>query len=103
MVMLTDYQFMQKQLNSLIAEYQLTVYTAAVVKSIEAQIEMVKAGVGIALVPSDAVRFSTSSELVFYSFRNSLPKREVAVIWRKDHKLPKVTEELIDLIKSISW
>ncbi len=103
LVMLTDGQFMQKQLNSLIMSHHLTVHTAAVVKSLEAQIEFVKAGVGVALVPSGIKRFCTDNSVRFYSFSTPLPKREVVVMWRKDIALSKTARELKDVIQSIVW
>ncbi|MBR3016527.1 MAG: LysR family transcriptional regulator [Clostridia bacterium] len=102
-VMLTDTQFMQKQLNSLLNAHKLTVGTAAVVKSLEAQIEMVKAGMGMALMPSGIERFCKPGEVLFYSFTEPLPKREVVVMWRKDRKLSKTAEELKKLICGIDW
>ncbi len=103
LVMLTDTQFMQKQLNNLMIDYKIKPETAAVVKSLEAQIEFVRAGVGMALVPSGIERFCTDSSVTFYSFIQSLPKREVVVMWRKDRKLSKVAEELVSVIHSIEW
>ena len=44
--MLTDSQFMQKQLKNVMTDYSISLKIAAVVKGLEAQIEMVKAGVG---------------------------------------------------------
>lgn len=103
MVMLTDAQFMQKQLENLLLDNHLTVSTAAIVKSLEAQIEFVKAGVGMALMPSGIERFCKPDEVTFYSFTAHLPKRKVVVMWRKDQKLSKTTEELKDVIHSIQW
>ncbi len=103
LVMLTDTQFMQKQLENLILDYHLAVRPAAVVKSLEAQIEMVKAGVGMALTPSGIERFCGGSAVTFYSFTDPLPKREVAILWRKDRKLSKVAEGLKDVIHAIPW
>lgn len=103
LVMLTDTQYMQKQLENLLFDKKITVSAAAVVKSLEAQIEMVKAGVGMALVPSGIERFCKEDSVTFYSFRDALPKREVVVMWRKDRKLSKVAEELKDLIRAIPW
>ena len=102
-VMLTDTQFMQKQLENLLNANKLSVRSAAVVKSLEAQIEMVKAGVGMALMPSGIERFCKPGEVRFYSFIEPLPKREVVVMWRKDRKLSKVAEELKNLIRTIAW
>lgn len=103
LVMLTETQFMQKQLDNLRIDYALTVRPAAIVKSLEAQIAMVRAGVGMALMPSGIERFCNVDEVVFYSFTQSLPKREVVVVWRKDRKLSKVAEELKSVIRSIEW
>ena len=102
MVMLTDPQFMQRQLDNLRKDYQLEIQPAAIVKSLEAQIEMVKAGIGMALMPSGIERFCRG-EVTFYSFAQNLPRREVAVIWRKDRKLSEAAEELKKVICSISW
>lgn len=103
LVMLTETQYMQKQLNNLVIDYKIKPTTAAIVKSLEAQIEFVKAGVGMALVPSGIERFCTDSSVAFYSFIPELPKREVVVMWRKDRKLSKVAEELVSVIHSIEW
>ena len=102
LVMLTGGQFMQKQLDHLAADYHLEIYPAAIVKSLEAQIEMVKAGVGTAVMPSGIDRFC-GKEVRFYSFVQELPRREVAVIWRKNQKLSGTLEELRNVIHSIAW
>lgn len=103
LVMLTDMQFMQKQLENLRIEYKLSLNPAVVVKSLEAQIEMVKGGVGMALVPSGIERFCKPGEAAFYSFAAPLPKREVVLMWRKDRTLPLIAEELKQVIHSIRW
>ena len=103
LVMLTDAQYMQKQLSNLMLDHKITIHPAAIVKSLEAQIEFVKAGVGMALVPSGIERFCKPEEVTFYSFNQSLPKREVVVMWRKDRKPSKIAEELVSVIRSIEW
>jgi len=103
LVMLSETQYMQMLLNNLVLDYKIKPATAAVVKSLEAQIEFVKAGVGMALVPSGIERFCTDSSVTFYSFIPALPKRQVVVMWRKDRKLSKVAEELVSVIHSIEW
>ena len=103
LVMLTDTQYMQKQLHNIIRDGKLTVAPAAVVKSLEAQIEMVKAGVGMALMPSGIERFCKINEVIFYSFTESLPRREVVVMWRKDRKLSQIADQLKRVIGSIAW
>ncbi len=103
LVMLTDAQYMQKQLANIMLDHKVTVYPATIVKSLEAQIEFVKAGVGMALVPSGIERFCKPEEVTFYSFNQPLPKREVVVMWRKDRKLSRMAEELKNVIHSIEW
>ena len=103
MVMLTDGQFMQKQLNSLILYHHLTVKPVAVVKSLEAQIEFVKAGVGMALMPSGIERFCSDQSVNFYSFSTVLQKREVVVMWRRNIQLSKTAKDLKDVIHAIKW
>ena len=55
--MLIETQFMQRQLQTFLNDSDVKVPTAAIVKSLEAQIEFVKAGVGMALMPSGIERF----------------------------------------------
>ena len=102
-VMLTNSQFMQKQLEDLLYDYKLNVEAAAVVKSLEAQIEMVKEGVGLALVPSGVERFCSDGSVTLYSINAPLKKREVVVTWQKDRKLSATAKELISTINSIKW
>ncbi len=103
LVMLTGAQYMQKQLDNLCLDKKISVRPAAVVKSLEAQIEFVKAGIGMALVPGGIGRFCKDGSVVFYSFTDRLPRREVVLMWRKDMKMSKVAEELKEVILSIDW
>lgn len=103
LVMLTEGQFMQKQLANLMLDHMIVVHPTAIVKSLEAQIEFVKGGVGMALVPSGIERFCKPEEVIFYSFSQPLPKRKGVVMWRKDRKLSKVAIELKNVIHSIEW
>lgn len=103
LVTLTDTQYMQKQLQNILVDKDIGINAAAIVKSLEAQIEFVKAGVGMALVPSGIERFCKPEEVIFYSFTDPLPKRQVVVMWRKDRKLSKVAIELKNVIRSIVW
>lgn len=102
-IMITETQVMQKALNNLCADYNLQINTAAIVKSLEAQIAMVRAGVGVALVPTGIERFCSDREVRFYSFVQQLPKREVVAIWQKDRYLSQPAKDLIAKIKEIDW
>ena len=103
LVMLTEVQYMQQQVNDLLYGGEGRAVPAAVVKSLEAQIEMVRSGVGMAVVPSGVERFCEEGSVTFYSFSDQQLKREPAVIWRKGVKLSKTAQELIDVIKTIEW
>ena len=102
-VMITDSQVMQQALNNLCDDYHLNLKKAAVVKSLEAQINMVRNGIGMAIVPTGVERFCNEHEVRFYSFIQDLPRREVAAMWRKDRKQPKVVTDLISVMKEIKW
>lgn len=103
MIVLTDAQYMQRQVYDLIKGYKLEIGVAAVVKSLEAQIAMVRAGVGIAVVPSGVKRFCSEGEVRFYSFKQDLPQREIAIVWRRGCSLSKIATELLNIIKRIAW
>ena len=102
-VMITEGQFMQKALDNLAREQGLSLKKAAVVKSLEAQIAMVRAGVGMALVPHGIECFCAPSEVIFYSLQQPLPKREVVVMWKAERELNRVTEDLLRMMKEIVW
>lgn len=103
MVMLTETQYMQRQLQQFLETHQVSVKRAVTVKSLEAQIEMVKSGVGLAMVPSGIEKFVSRQEAVFYSFVPMLPRREVVVMWRRGRKLPQTAQDLVRLICSMKW
>ena len=102
-VMITDSQVMQQALNNLCDDYHLNLKKAAVVKALEAQINMVRNGVGMAIVPTGIERFCDEHEVRFYSFVQELPRREVVAMWRKGRTLPGVVSDLISVMKQIDW
>lgn len=102
-VMISDAQIMQRALHNLCDTYGLTLRKSAVVKSLEAQISMVRAGLGMALVPTGIERFCNDREVVFYSFRQPLPRRKVVVLWRKDRPLSQAVQHLADVMQHIRW
>jgi len=63
----------------------------------------VRAGVGMALLPSGIERFCMPGEVVFYSLVQELPKREVVLVQRRDHLNTNVINELINIIKETQW
>jgi len=99
-VMITDSQVMQRRLYDLCAECNVVPKTAAIVKSLEAQIEMVRKGVGIALVPTGVCKEDDSS-VSYYSLLQEAPKRKVVAVYRKDQYLSVVVKEFIKVMKSL--
>lgn len=102
-VMITESQVMQQILNDLCVEYRLNLKKAAVVKALEAQINMVRSGIGMAVVPTGIERFCNPDEVRFYSFAQELPRREVVVMRRKDRKQTQAVSDLISIMKQINW
>lgn len=99
-VFITETQYMQRILDGLCKKYGISLHTSVSVKSLEAQIEMVKAGLGMALVSSGMRGFCREDEVRFYSFKQKLPKREVVAVWRSDSQPTQLERELVDVIKS---
>ncbi|MBQ7145201.1 MAG: LysR family transcriptional regulator [Lachnospiraceae bacterium] len=101
-VMLTDTQLMQRALMQLCRERGISVQKATVVKRLEAQIAMVKAGIGMALVPEDIKSLCHPGEVVFYRLPRPRPTREVVVLWRRDRKLSGAAIDLKRLMRQIA-
>lgn len=103
-VMLTETQIMQEALTDICIDNDIELKKAAMVKSLEAQIEMVRAGVGAALVPTGLIKYRENEEDVsYFSFIQELPRRQVAAIYHRDKPVSKVVKDLIDDIKKIDW
>ncbi len=103
-IMVTEAQMMQKALDELCRDNDISLRPAAVVKSLESQIEMVRAGVGAALIPTGLIKFRDGEDKInCYSIKHKLPRRKVAAIYRKDKRLSNVIIDLISDIKEINW
>ena len=100
-IKITESQVMQGILDDICFDYGLDIKTSAIVKSLEAQISMVRAGVGMALVPSGIETFCLENEVRFYSFKQDFPKREVVAMWRKDRVLNQATRDLLEVMKKL--
>lgn len=103
-VMITDNQIMQKMLHEIVQQYDLKIKTSAVVKSIEAQIEMVRQGVGMALVPRGILKIGMLDKSIdFYRLKQNVRAREVILVYRKGQYLSKTVKDLIQIIKEAKW
>ena len=101
-VMLSKGQLMQQQLENLCDRFDIHLKTAVVVKSLEAQIAMVREGLGLALVPSGTKQFCKGNDVCFYSLSNPIPSRQVVAMWRHDKHLNMAAQDLIKIIKECS-
>ena len=98
-VTITEGQWMQRALDNMMLDFGFTVNKAAVVKSLEAQISMVSAGVGAALLPSGIERLASPEDVVYYSFAEELPRREVVLMHRRDAHVNSAMRAFIDIMK----
>ena len=100
MITLSDTQIMQRTLNDICDAYDLRYHVAVDCRSIEAQLAMVRAGLGMALVPSGIAR-SNRDGVCYYSVVQSLPLRDIVVIYRKEQYLTESMKEMIDILRTI--
>lgn len=98
-VTITEGQWMQRALDNMALDFNLTIKRVATVKSLEAQISMVRAGVGAALLPSGIERLASPGEVVYYSFAEALPRREVVLMHRCDAHVNGAMETFINIMK----
>ena len=100
MVTLADTQIMQRALTDLCERYDLRYTVAVDCRSIEAQLAMVRAGLGMALVPS-GIDQSVGGGVRYYSIAQPLPLRDIVVAYRKAQYLSQPMRALIDILKAI--
>ena len=100
-VCLTETQPTQKQLASFRHEFGFEVEIAARCMSIETQYSLVKAGAGLALLPSSIAKYSADTSVAFFSVRQEIPERDMAVIYRKNQYLSKAARALRDILVSL--
>lgn len=100
-VLLNESLFMQKTLNSLCEKYSLKLKSSLCANSLEAQIAFVRAGVGVAFVPSGIETLYGKDEVELYSFAEELPKREIVAVSRKDKQNSTIINDLLKIAEKI--
>lgn len=100
-VALSKTQPTQILLNKFCEEQGISVHTAVKCMSIETQFSMVKAGVGIALIPSSIAKYADAPTVSFYSVLQETPERNMAVIYRKGQYLSEATLALKEIMTSV--
>ena len=96
-------QMMQRELESLCLDLNISVKKAAVVQGPDAQIAMVREGIGMSLIPTGVLYGKEVAGVRLYSLIQDLPKRDVVIMWRKERKPSDMNLELIRTIREIAW
>ncbi len=96
-----DNLIMQKTLNKLCNDYNISVKAEAVVNSLESQIALVRSGVGMTLVPTGIETLCNGNEVDFYSFKQELPKRLISAVWQKNKSLSGIENAFLSVVKEI--
>lgn len=100
-VTLAETQPTQKRLDEICAAAGFEIKNAVECRTIETQFAMVRSGIGAALVPSGISEFSNAEKVAFFSFVQSIPYRDMAVVYRKDQYLSKAVKDLIGIMVSL--
>ena len=89
--MLNEEHLMQRELNELIKKNGLILKKEVECTSLEALVEMVKEGIGAAFIPACLAK---DPSLHYYSIKETVPKREIVVMYRKEQYLSKAVLDL---------
>lgn len=89
--MLNDDHLMQKELEELIRTHNLKLHKEVECTSLEALVEMVKEGLGAAFIPACLAK---DPSLHYYSIKETVPKRKIVLMYRKEQYLSKAVSDL---------
>ena len=102
-VTITESQIMARALSELCENNGITVKDAVVVKSLAAQVAMVKAGLGLALLPAGTETLEESRDgIPYFSLKEDTPCRTVVAVYRKDFPPSRRARDLIDTLKRVA-
>ena len=99
-VMLSESQLMQKILDNACSKYDISLNRIVECRSLEAELALVKEGVGPALLPSGMLRENIPG-ICCYSFIQDLPVREIVAVWRKGYKQSAAVKDFLNIMKKI--
>ena len=99
-IVLSENQVMQRILEDICREYKIAINKIVVCKSLEAELALVREGVGPALLPSGMLRDDTG-RISCYSFVQDIPMREIVVIYRKEYEITKAVRDFIEILKNL--
>lgn len=100
-VMIKPTQVIQRLIDKLSDEYRLELKTSVVVQGSGAKIAMVRAGLGATMIPVGADESYDDGSVTYFSVLQELPRREVAIIYRRDRMLSEPQQALIDLMQRL--
>lgn len=93
--MLNEDHLMQRELEELIKTQELKLKKEVECTSLEALVEMVKIGIGAAFIPACLAK---APSLHYYSIKEAMPRRAIALMYRKEQYLSKAVLDLKDVI-----
>lgn len=96
--MLNEDHLMQRELEELIRTHNLKLHKEVECTSLEALVEMVKEGLGAAFIPACLAK---EPSLYYYSIKETVPKREIVLMYRKEQYLSKAVLDLKQLIHKL--
>jgi len=97
-VMMEEGQFLYNITHDLCKRSGFVPKTVVECYNLETALHMVKAGVGIAIIPDLMSRLVGG--LNYYNIKGLTPQSQISVVYRRDRHLTKEAKELIELIKS---
>lgn len=97
-VMLNEEHLMQRELDELIKKHGLMLNKEVECTSLEALVEMVKEGIGAAFIPACLAK---DPSLHYYSIKETVPKREIVVMYRKEQYLSQAVFDLKKLMHQL--
>lgn len=96
--MLNEEHLMQRELDELIEKYGLVLNKEVECTSLEALVEMVKEGIGAAFIPACLAK---DPSLHYYSIKETVPKREIVVMYRREQYLSKAVLDLKSIMHQL--
>ena len=96
--MLNEEHLMQRELDELIEKHGLMLKKEVECTSLEALVEMVKEGIGAAFIPACLAK---DPSLHYYSIKETVPKREIVVMYRREQYLSKAVLDLKELMHQL--
>mgnify|MGYP002861124223 CR=1 FL=1 len=97
-IVLSENQLMQRILEDICRDNNIALNRIVICRSLEAELALVKEGVGPALLSSGLLR-EGDKKLNVYSLIQEIPMREIVVMWQKDYHPSKAVREFIEILK----